>query len=292
MSESVLSVFGSEYAPLGLFVLFFLMVFLERLYYFLAKRSDYDDANARGSLGVVLLNTFVRVVLAIAIPFTLYLALQPHAVFSIPVTWWSFGVLFLIQEFIWYLAHALGHRTGLFWAFHHVHHSSEEMNFSVAARGFVFDDMARIVMAGGVALLGFRFEQYIMMVLVLDFIGIFSHSSAIGKLGWLEKWLITPANHRVHHAINDQYIDKNYGHILTLYDRLFGTFEPEVEKPTFGVKQQIHTNSPVKIYVAGFHWLGGKISRAESTADKIRCLYKPPEWEPPVRQPNSQYARS
>ena len=292
MSESVLAVFGSEYAPLGLFVIFFSLVFLERLYYFLSGRKDYDDANARGSLKVVLLNTFVRIVLAIIIPFTLYLALYPHRAFDIPVTWWSFGILFLIQEFIWYLAHALAHRSGLFWAFHHVHHSSEETNFSAAARGFVFDDSARIVMAGGVALLGFRFEQYIMLVLILDFIGIFSHSSAIGKLGWLEKWFITPANHRVHHAINDQYIDKNYGHILAIYDRLFGTFEPEVEKPVFGVKDQIRTNKPTKIYVAGFVWLKKKMDRAESTSDKIRCLYKPPEWEPGQQDTRADLAQA
>lgn len=285
MTESTLAIFRSEYTPLSLFVLFFLLVFIERAYYFISHRKDYNDANALGSMGVVLLNTFVRIVLAILIPFTLYLALYPMRLFDIPVTLWSFALLFLIQELIWYGCHRLGHRSGIFWAFHHVHHSSPEMNFSVAARGFVFDDTSRIVLAGGVALLGFRFEQYLMLSLTLDFIGIFSHSSAIRKLGWFDKWFATPANHRVHHAINDQYIDKNYGHILMHFDKLFGSFEPEVEEPTFGVKEQINTNNPVKIYLAGFKWLHRKIQRAETLGDKIKCVFLPPEWEPPQAMP-------
>lgn len=289
MSESTLQIFGSEYAPLGLFVIFFSLVFVERMYYVFAGH-DYDNRNALGSLGVVLLNTFIRIVLAIIIPFTLYIALFPNRLFDIPVTWWSFGLLFLIQELIWYASHRLGHRCGIFWAFHHVHHSSEEMNFSVAARGFVFDDTSRIVMAGGVALLGFRFEQFVMLVLLLDLIGIFSHSSAIRKMGWFDKWFITPANHRVHHAINDQYIDKNYGHIIAIYDKLFGSFAAEVEKPVFGVKEQINTNNPGKIYLAGLRWLKRKMDRATNTTDKLRCLYMPPEWEPSPQASLSQTA--
>lgn len=289
MSEPTLVLFGSEYAPLGLFVIFFSLVFIERIYYVFSGHH-YNNRNALGSLGVVLLNTLVRILLAIAIPFTLYIALFPNRFFEIPVTWWSFGLLFLIQELIWYASHRLGHRCGIFWAFHHVHHSSEEMNFSVAARGFVFDDTSRIVMAGGVALLGFRFEQFVMLVLLLDFIGIFSHSSAIRKMGWFDKWFITPANHRVHHAINDQYIDKNYGHILAIYDKLFGSFAAEEEKPVFGVKEQINTNNPGKIYIAGFRWLKQKMDRATTTADKFRCLFMPPEWEPSTRSTLSQPA--
>ncbi|TGY89076.1 sterol desaturase family protein [Marinicauda algicola] len=280
MPEADAAVGALDLALIGLLVTYLALIAGERAWYALARPGEYDDANMLGSLGVIAISTVLRTAFTLLVPATVFTLAARWAVFDIGLVWWSWIAMFLAQELIWYVDHRISHRVGLFWAIHHVHHSSERLNFSTASRAFVADGMNRAILAGLLGLAGFELVQFVVLLLILDFIGIFSHSEAIGKLGWLDRHFATPANHRVHHAVNPQYIDRNYGHVLMVFDRLFGTFAPEVEPPVFGVTEPIGTDNPVRIYGAGFAWLARKIGRAQTLSDRLLCLVMPPEWEP------------
>ena len=280
MAETDLSFIDLDLALTAALGVYLSLIVLERAWYALFQRGVYDDRDLAANLGVIAITVVLRATLTLALPLTLYAAVSHFAVADIPVVWWSWIAIFLAQELIWYVDHRLSHRVGLLWAVHHVHHSSERLNFSTASRAFLADGANRAVMASVLAFAGFDLVQFVVVMIVLDFLGIFSHTEAIRKLGWLDRHFATPANHRVHHAVNPQYIDKNYGHVLMVFDKLLGTFEPEVETPRFGVKEPVETHNPVKIYTAGFAWLGAKMARAQSPGQKLACLIMPPEWEP------------
>lgn len=280
MTESEAAMNAIDLALIGLLLAYVALIAVERAWYALRRPGGYDDANMWGSLGVTAISTVLRNMLSLLAPVTIFAFASRWALFDIGLVWWSWIVMILAQELIWYVDHRISHRVGLFWAIHHVHHSSPRLNFSTASRACVADGMSRWLMTGLLGLAGFELVQFVVVLSALYFIAIFSHSEAIGKLGWLDRHFATPANHRVHHAVNPQYIDRNYGHVLMVFDRLFGTFEPEVEPPEFGVTEPVGTDNPVKIYVAGFDWLGRKMARARTLSDTLLCLVMPPEWEP------------
>ncbi|WP_298916876.1 sterol desaturase family protein [uncultured Algimonas sp.] len=259
---------------------FICAVVAERLYYRLAGRTDYDDASAMGSLGVFLISLVMRIAFTLLLPIGVVLLASEAAPLDIPVAWWSWLAAFLLVELCWYVDHRLQHRVGLLWAMHHVHHSAERLHMAAASRAFILDGVLRAELIGLVALAGFSPAQIIPIIILSDIFGIFSHSEAIRKLGWLDRWLATPANHRVHHASNPEYIDRNYGHVLMLWDRLLGTFEPETLKPRFGVTEPIDTNNPLRIYGGGFVWMRRKLAACDTLGQKFECLWRPPEWSP------------
>lgn len=155
---------------------------------------------------------------------------------DIPNTWWSILILFLLNDLIFYWYHRISHESRFFWAMHVAHHSSEILNTSTAIRGNFLHFFYRFVFWSPLALLGF---DPIMIVLVDEisfYYQMYIHTEIIHKMPrWFEFIFNTPAHHRVHHASNAQYIDKNYGAIFIIWDRLFGTFEEEKEKPIYGL---------------------------------------------------------
>jgi hypothetical protein len=115
--------------------------------------------------------------------------------------------------------------------------------------------------------------------------GIFNHSRFIPKLGLLEEFVATPANHRVHHGTEAKYIDRNYSQVLIVWDRLFGTFQREEETPRFGLVKPLREYHPLKTQVSGLAWLAARIVTAPRLEDKLRYLWKPPEWSHDGRCP-------
>lgn len=187
-------------------------------------------------------------------------------------------IAFLVHEQAYYWEHRLGHRVGLFWAFHQVHRSSNEFNYTVAARGCWFDGMMTTIFALPAALLGVPPVVYFGVEIAKNMFGIFNHSRFVPKLGVLEEFVATPANHRVHHGAQAKYIDRNYSQVLIIWDRLFGTFQREEETPHFGLVKPLHEYNPVKTQLAGIAWLAARMKSADRSQDKLRYLWKPPEW--------------
>lgn len=160
-----------------------------------------------------------------------------YALYDIQSNLWTWAVLFILMDILWYWYHRSGHQINLFWAVHIVHHSSNDYNLTVAARITMLQHMVRLAFWGMLPVIGFPTH---MIMIVMSFIGayqVFLHHQLGGKLGFLEYIFVTPSSHRVHHGSNDIYIDKNFGGVLIIWDRMFGTFQKEEEKVVFGLSK-------------------------------------------------------
>ncbi|MBN9380998.1 MAG: sterol desaturase family protein [Chitinophagaceae bacterium] len=156
------------------------------------------------------------------------------------VTW---ILLFLFTDLLWYWYHRMGHEVNLFWSAHVVHHQSEDFNYTVSARITVFQAAARCLFWSVLPLIGFPAEMITVFLLIHGTYPFFTHTQLVGKLGWLEYVLVTPSHHRVHHSSNPQYLDKNYGDVLIIWDKLFGTFAEEEEEPVYGLTKPLDSHS-------------------------------------------------
>ena len=191
---------------------------------------------------------------------------------------------FILYDLSWYVDHRIGHRVGFFWAMHQVHHSSTEYNMTVASRGFVFDiTLIPRPTFYLLPILGVAPHQFVVIVIFSNIWGIAQHTRLIDKLRGIDWLIATPSNHRVHHGCDAKYLDRNYGEVLMVWDRLFGTYQAEEEAPRFGVIHPVDTYNPIWIQVAGLRRLVQKIQATHRWRDKLRCMYMPPGWEPRER---------
>jgi sterol desaturase/sphingolipid hydroxylase (fatty acid hydroxylase superfamily) len=199
--------------------------------------------------------------------------------------WLSFALLFVAQDLLYYVFHRCSHRVRWLWAAHVVHHSSERMNFSTAFRQSLMYPVAGMWLFWiPLAVLGFPPRQIVAIVLINLGFQFFVHTQAIGRFGgkfaWIEYVFNTPSIHRVHHARNDRYIDRNYAGVLVIWDRLFGSYvdEDPREPPVYGIVEPLHTYNPLR---ATFHeWasMARDFASARSVPDKLRALFAPPAW--------------
>ena len=162
-------------------------------------------------------------------------------------------ILFLLNEFVYYWFHRISHEKRIFWAVHVNHHSSEKMNFSTATRTPFFNALHHNVFWAPLPLLGFDPAMIFSVELVGFLFAFFQHTQLVGKIKYID-WIInTPSHHRVHHASNPEYLNKNYGNVLIIFDRMFGTFKEETLKPVYGITKNIKTYNVIKVI---FHeWL-------------------------------------
>ena len=254
------------------------------------RPGEYDHADAFASFTVNLMSNVGAVLIGLVVPLAAYAWVYAELrLFDIGWAWWGVGVAFVVHELSYYFGHRIGHRTGLGWAFHHPHHSSEELNISTASRGFLFGDPLASFFGLGAALLGVHPVVYVGTVIVKNMWGIWNHTQLVDKMGVLDRWLATPANHRVHHGRNPQYIDKNYSQVTIVLDRLLGTWEPEVEPPEFGLVEPQITTNPIRIWFGGWRWLARRIRSAPTLGDKLRYLWKPPEWHHEAAQDDTNF---
>jgi len=250
--------------------------FLATLFVF-RKKWDYYDSTANLAITIfhLLKDLFLGAIVPVAIMYFIY---QNFRVFTLPLTWVGFVGTFLLYDLVWYIDHCIAHRTGLFWAFHSVHHSSKEYNFTVASRGFFLDSMLCRPLFYLLPVLGVSPFQYIAYQIISNIFGIFQHTRLINRMGWIDHILATPSNHRVHHGANLKYLDKNYGEVLMLWDKLWGSYQKEEEEPVYGLTTNIDTYNPIKIELAGIQWLRAQMATADRWQDKLKYLYKPPGW--------------
>ena len=194
--------------------------------------------------------------------------------------WTGWVIALLFYDLCYYWLHRAGHVVALFWAAHVVHHQSQHYNLSTALRqtssGVLFGWIFYIPMAlAGVPPLLFG------IVALVDLLYQFwVHTEQVGKLGWFDRVFCSPSNHRVHHAVNDPYIDKNYGGILVLWDRLFGTFQEEHEPCVYGTRGALNSWDPVWANLEVYWALAQDSWNTKSWADKLRVWFKPPGWQP------------
>ena len=187
-------------------------------------------------------------------------------------------VAILGWDFIYYWNHRLSHESRWLWAVHVVHHSSERYNLSTALRQPVAEGVTLSVPYGLLALAGVRpahIEQARALNLIYQF---WIHTEAIRSIGWLERVLNTPSHHRVHHGSNRRYLDRNHGSILIVWDRLFGTFEPEEEPVVYGLTRNIETFNPVRIATHEWRDMARDVAGARTWGDRFGFLVRGPGW--------------
>ncbi|HEY2744742.1 MAG TPA: sterol desaturase family protein, partial [Polyangia bacterium] len=190
-------------------------------------------------------------------------------------------VLFFAVDFFYYWFHRAAHRINLLWAGHVVHHSSEEYNYSVALRQSWFGQpLTEWVFYLPLALAGFPPAAFLLMSTLNTLYQFFVHTRLVGRLGPLESFMNTPSHHRVHHAVNPRYIDRNYAGVLIVWDKLFGTFEPESDECVYGLVKPIGTFNPLWANLHRWFEVAVMAHRAGRLRDKLWAWLAPPEWRP------------
>lgn len=197
-----------------------------------------------------------------------------------PETWGAWVVALLLYDHQYYWWHRTTHRSNLFWTTHVVHHQSEDYNLSTALRQAWFSVVSGVPFYLPLALLGVSPTMYVSVALVDLLYQFWIHTELIDRLGPLEWVLNTPSHHRVHHAVNPRYIDKNYAGILIVWDRLYGTFEPETERPTYGVVEPLRSYDPIGANLFPITSLANKAAAAPTWRDAAWTVLGPPEWRP------------
>jgi sterol desaturase/sphingolipid hydroxylase (fatty acid hydroxylase superfamily) len=197
-----------------------------------------------------------------------------------PVAYWFF--LLMGEDFLFWLEHFVDHKVRLFWAVHVTHHSSPEYNLSTGFRSSVFMPVYKYIYLIPLVLLGFTPADVLFMFSFTQIYGILVHTQYINKLPrWVEYIFVTPSHHRVHHASNVPYLDKNMGMVFIIWDRFFGTFAPETpdEKPVYGITSPIkNPHHPIHIVVHEWQAIANDLRKPLPILTRLRYLFAPPGW--------------
>jgi sterol desaturase/sphingolipid hydroxylase (fatty acid hydroxylase superfamily) len=262
---------------------FILLLVVEIAYGHWAKNQKHKVMDTVSSVSSGLTN-IVKDSLGLGVILVSYPYLLEHlAVTHIRATWLVWLVAFLVIDFAGYWNHRLSHRVNIFWNQHVIHHSSEEFNLACALRQSISNLIGYFpLLLIPAALVGVPYEVIAVLGPVHLFAQFWYHTQHIGKMGWLEYIIVTPSQHRVHHAINPEYIDKNLGQILSIWDRWFGTFQEELPEvpPQYGVLKPAATWNPILINFQHFWRLSQDAWHTGNYWDKLRIWFMPTGWRP------------
>ena len=259
---------------------FALLIAAEALWSHLRRTGDYRDGkDAWVNILLGFGSTVWGALFGLATGF-IYVAAYEIAPYKFPAdAWWTWVALFFVDDLAYYVFHRVSHESRLFWNFHVVHHSSEEYNLSVAVRQSWFSGILHWIFYAPVMLLGFAPWMFALMHgfnLIYQF---WIHTKLVNKLGPLEWFLNTPSHHRVHHGVNEAYLDKNYAGVLIIWDRVFGSFVPETEEPRYGIIKPLRSYNPLWINTHGWVEMWQAMKRQPGLLAKIKCVFGSPNMD-------------
>jgi len=260
---------------------FFLLIATEYVWGRLTGRPVYrlNDAVNSLSLGVIsqIANLFLR-----ALSVGIYSAVFAHlALASWPQEgWWPWALAIVFYDFCYYWNHRIGHESAVFWASHVVHHQSQCYNLSTALRQTSSGALLGWIFYLPMAIAGVPPAMFAVAAIVDLLYQYWIHTELVGKLGRFDRWFASPSNHRVHHAVNDRYIDRNYGGIFMLWDRLFGTFVEEDEPCVYGTRSPLDSWDPLWANLEVYAELARRSWAAERWRDRLLVWFMPPGWHP------------
>ncbi len=239
-----------------------------------------------GASSSPLILTIITGGLTLAFITTLFAFAAKFALWQINTTISTAVLAIVLIDFLYYIDHRCGHVIRAYWAISHsVHHSSNQYDQTTGFRISFIDGFLSPWFYLPAVLIGFH---PLLVGAALSFILAYQqwiHTETIGKISWLDPWLNTPSNHRVHHGSQPQYLDKNYGAVLMLWDRLFGTYEPEVEPVIYGLTQPINSHNPWKVHMCELLRLVADLRRTSSWRNRVLYLLHPPGWHPTESAP-------
>lgn len=263
--------------------LFLVLISIEKVYGYFKKvdYAPYMDSVASISSGMT---NIIKSVLGLSVAIISYSWMVDHlAIYTIKSSFLVYVIAFIVIDFQGYWVHRWSHKINVFWNRHVVHHSSEEFNLSCALRQSISSIFALFTfLLLPAALLGIPSRVIAVLLPIQLFLQFWYHTRYIGKLGFLENILVTPSHHRVHHAINKEYIDKNLSQIFIFWDKWFGTFQEELKEvpPVYGISRPARTWNPFKINFQHLWLLIKDAWRAENWNDKLKIWFKPTGWRP------------
>lgn len=199
---------------------------------------------------------------------------------SIPLTWWGLAMAVIAADITYYWEHRIAHEVRILWTQHAVHHSSRDYNIITGIRFGPLEGIWSLVAHIPLVFIGFSPEMIFFGILVVLAYQTWIHTELIGKLGPLEWVLNTPSHHRVHHGSDRKYLDKNYGGITIIWDRLFGTFQVEEETPRYGLARDFDTRNPISVWFSEWPGVFEDIRKARSTREAWQYLVNRPGWKP------------
>lgn len=237
----------------------------------------WKDSAASMSMGLgnVAINVLWK-----GVAFAGYLALYQLTPLRLGTGPWAWVLLFFAEDLCYYWFHRIHHESRLFWASHVVHHSSQHYNLSTALRQ-TWTPMTGWLFWAPLALVGFHPVMIVTQQAISLLYQYWIHTEAIGRLPRPLEWVLnTPSHHRVHHASNPRYLDKNYAGILIIWDRLFSTFEPEGEAPVYGLTKNLRTYNPVRIAFHEFAAIARDALKPGPLRNRLGYVFRNPAWKP------------
>jgi alkylglycerol monooxygenase len=260
--------------------IYFILIGIELLIQKFTKKDLYrlNDAVTNISCGITqqLSGIFLKVVAIGA-----YTLIYEHfAVFNIATNWMSIIALLIGVDFFYYWSHRMSHQINLFWGGHVVHHQSEDYNLSVALRQGSFQILWTFFFYFPLAIIGFDPLDFVFISALVTVYQFWIHTETITKMGWFEKIFNTPSHHRVHHGRNPKYIDKNHAGMLIIWDKMFGTFQEEEEKPTYGITKPINSWNPVWVNFDHYSQMAKQFNNISGFSNKVKFLFYKPGWLP------------
>ncbi|MEZ7504882.1 sterol desaturase family protein [Flavobacterium sp. Arc2] len=263
--------------------LFFVLIVIEKIYGTYKGEDNVPLMDSVSSISSGITNA-VKDVLGLSITFISYeWIVSKIAIFHLEANILTYLVAFVIIDFYGYWIHRIAHQVNFFWNKHAIHHSSEEFNLACALRQTVssFVNLFTFLLIPA-AIIGVPTTVIVITLPIQLFLQFWYHTKHIKKMGFLEYILVTPSHHRVHHAINPEYIDKNHSQIFIIWDKLFNTFQEELEAvpPVFGITRPAQTWNPIRINFQHLSLLISDAWRAENWKDKFTIWFKPTGWRP------------
>jgi sterol desaturase/sphingolipid hydroxylase (fatty acid hydroxylase superfamily) len=258
-------------------------VILEMVVARVRRRKTYRTNDTLANLSQGLISQLVGVctpLLQIGIYVMVFAAIGHQDNASFWLTWYGIAIAVVMFDFCEYWLHRTGHEVAIFWAAHVVHHQGEELNLCTALRQESQNAVLGWPFYLPLAIAGVPPEVFGFVLLGVQYYQIWAHTEQIGKLGWLDRVVTTPSNHRVHHAVNDCYLDRNYGGLFVLWDRLFGTYAAETERCVFGTRTPVRSFNPLRAITQVYASLARDAWHARRWQDKLKVWFMPPGWRP------------
>jgi alkylglycerol monooxygenase len=263
--------------------IFLLLILIEMLVAKWRNKDVIQSMDAVSSLSSGLTNTLFKILGLTIYIFAYDFLLLHFTVFSIQSKLLQYIIGFITIDFYAYWWHRWRHQYNILWNEHVIHHSSEEYNLPVALRQTISDivNPATFLLLPA-AIFGVGMDVIVVLGVVMLFGGFWYHTQLIDKMGFLEKIIVTPSHHRIHHAINPIYIDRNFGGILIIWDKLFGTFQEELPevKIVYGITRPVNTWNPIKINFQHLTLIIKDVWRTSNIRDKFRIWFMPTGWRP------------
>ena len=262
---------------------FFALIAIELLWSLHARRTVYHVDDAITSIGLGALSQVAGVFLRLLRIGLYAIAFDTLAVAHWPLeAWWSLPLALVFYDFCYYWHHRWMHEIGVAWAAHVVHHSSEDYNLSTALRQTATGPLLGWIPYVPMAIAGVPPTLFATVALINLLYQFWIHTELIGRLGWFDRVFASPSNHRVHHAVNDAYIDRNYGGVLILWDRIFGTFQDERDddRPVYGTRAPLRSFDPLRANFEVYSALAATSRAARRWVDKLQVWVRRPGWRP------------